>query len=230
LWDKHGARKQHRKEQMTKSASTIPWRRYQEQTASLFRSLGYEAEIEAKLDGARARHIVDVLVTLTVGGIEIRWIVECKYWLRRVTKLHALALSEIVKDVGADRAFLLSEVGFQSGAISAARYTNISLTSLEELKNAAFETLRQLRSLAFLRRKADPEGRLRALLFDDEGVVLTTTFEEIDDVADPLGACLIVDLALKYWRTSLRLQRALSCINVLKQTSWVVPSKPDYWI
>ena len=174
-----------------------PWRQYQERTASLFRSLGYKADVEAKLNGARARHVIDVLVTLTIGGVEIRWIVECKHWRKRVSKLHTVALAEIVKDVGADRAFLLSEFGFQSGAISAARYTNISLTSLEELKSAAFDTLRQIRSLEFLRRKADLERQLRGLLFDEQGNVLTTEFEEVDAVADPLGACLVIDQALQ---------------------------------
>lgn len=188
---------------MTKSASAVPWRRYQQQTASLFQSLGYDAKIEAKLDGARARHIVDVLVRLTVGGVEVHRIVECKHWRKRVSKLHTVALAEIAKDVGADRAFLLSEVGFQSGAISAARYTNITLTSSEELKTAALETLRHLRSLAFLHRKADLEKRLRALLFDHEGTVLTTKFKEIDAVADPLGACLVIDSACRssLWET-----------------------------
>jgi Restriction endonuclease len=197
LLDRLDVRKHSREKHMSKSGSIAPWRQYQERTARLFRSLGYKADVEAKLNGARARHVIDVLVTLTIGGVEVRWIVECKYWRKRVSKLHTVALAEIVKDVGADRAFLLSEVGFQSGAISAARYTNISLTSLEELKTAAFETLRQIRSLESLRRKADLQRQLRGLLFDDQGNMLTTEFEEVDAVADPLGACLIIDLTLQ---------------------------------
>ena len=48
-----------------------------------------------------------------------------------------MALTSIVQDIGADRGFLLSEVGFQSGAILAARSSNITLTSLEDLSASA---------------------------------------------------------------------------------------------
>jgi len=176
---------------------TIPWRQYQEDAAELFRSLGFTAEVEAKVRGARSLHSIDVLVTLTVGGVVIRWLVECKRWRNRISKLHVVALSEIVKDVGADRAFILSEVGFQAGAISSARHTNVSLTSLEELRVAALEDLRRLRSHALLERKADLEKRLRRLLYNDEGVILVRGFEEVDAVADPLAACLIISMALE---------------------------------
>ena len=63
-------------------------------------------------------------------GFDVIWLVECKRWRRRVTKLHVLALREIVADVGADRGILLSEVGFQSGAVEAAKLTNVHVTSL----------------------------------------------------------------------------------------------------
>ena len=44
-----------------------------------------------------------------------------------------MALSSIANDIGADRAFLLSEKGFQSGAIRAAAKSNLDLTSLADL-------------------------------------------------------------------------------------------------
>jgi len=44
-----------------------------------------------------------------------------------------MALSSIVQDIGADRGFLMSESGFQSGAIRATNNTNITLSSLEDL-------------------------------------------------------------------------------------------------
>lgn len=48
-----------------------------------------------------------------------------------------LALREIVADVGADRGILLSEAGFQSGAIEAAKLTNVHVTSLARLRDTA---------------------------------------------------------------------------------------------
>jgi hypothetical protein len=56
---------------------------------------------------------------------------------RRVTKLHVLALREIVADLGADRGVLLSEAGFQSGAVEAANLTNVHVNSLATLQTQA---------------------------------------------------------------------------------------------
>lgn len=66
-------------------------------------------------------------------GFDVTWIVECKHWKTRVSKLHVLALREIVADLGADRGILLSESGFQSGALEAATLTNVQVTSLAQL-------------------------------------------------------------------------------------------------
>jgi hypothetical protein len=49
--------------------------------------------------------------------------------------VHVAALASVVQDVGADRGILLSETGFQAGAIRLASLSNITLTSLTELKD-----------------------------------------------------------------------------------------------
>jgi restriction system protein len=115
----------------------IPWKEYQEEAASFFRSLGLEAHTDVAVKGVRTTHDVDVLVKSHHVGFEITWLVECKHWKTRVSKLHVLALREIVADVGADRGILLSEAGFQSGAIEAANLTNVQVTSLAEVSASA---------------------------------------------------------------------------------------------
>jgi hypothetical protein len=67
----------------------------------------------------------------------VTWLVECKQWQRKVSKLHVLGLREIVADLGADRGILLSEQGFQSGALEAATLTNVHATSLAALRQSA---------------------------------------------------------------------------------------------
>src|SRR5262245_31943731 len=109
------------------------WRSYQEEAADFFRSLGQEAVTDAKIKGARTEHDVDVLVTIDLASFKIKWLVECKHWKTSVTKLHVLALREIVSDVGADRGIILCEAGFQSGAIEAANLTNVQVSSLAKL-------------------------------------------------------------------------------------------------
>jgi hypothetical protein len=112
---------------------SVAWKEYQEQAASFFRSLGVHASTDVTVQGVRTSHDVDVLVQSNHVGFEITWIIECKHWKTPVSKLHVLALREIVADVGADRGIILSESGFQSGAIEAANLTNVQVTSLATL-------------------------------------------------------------------------------------------------
>lgn len=64
------------------------WQAYQEGAARFFRSLGFDANVEAPVQGARAKHKVDVLVEFEHAGVRTRWAVECKYWK---TAHHAIA-------------------------------------------------------------------------------------------------------------------------------------------
>lgn len=110
------------------------WKDYQEDTAAYYRALGLSAQTDQKIDGARSTHKVDVAVRGYRAGVEFLWIVECKYWNRRVSKSAVATLSSIVQDVGADRGLILSRRGFQPGATALAQKSNITLTSLSELQ------------------------------------------------------------------------------------------------
>lgn len=121
------------------------WKEYQEEAAAFFRSLGLDAQTDVKVQGVRTSHDVDVLVKSHHAGFDVTWIVECKYWKSRVSKLHVLALREIVTDVGADRGILLSEAGFQSGAVEAATLTNVRVTSLADIHGTARSEILSMR-------------------------------------------------------------------------------------
>lgn len=124
---------------------TAPWKNYQEETASYFRSLGLDASTDITVKGARTSHDIDVLVKSYHVGFDVTWIVECKLWKTPVSKLHVLALREIVSDIGADRGILLAESGFQSGAIEAANLTNVQVTSLSEVQSTASNEVYSMR-------------------------------------------------------------------------------------
>ena len=65
-------------------------------------------------------------------------VVECKLWKSRVTKEKVMALKSIVDDLGVDKGIIICEKGFQKGAISAAKKTNIELiTCLENFEEIA---------------------------------------------------------------------------------------------
>lgn len=121
------------------------WRRYQEEAASFFRTLGLEAATDVSLQGVRTSHAIDVVVTSQHAGFRVTWLVECKHWQTPVTKLHVLALREIVSDLGADRGILLCEEGFQSGAMEAAYLTNVQVTSLAALSIEASTHINAMR-------------------------------------------------------------------------------------
>lgn len=128
-----------------RTAMPSDWKTYQEDAVAFFRGLGHDAQTDVQLKGVRTTHDVDVVVRLLHVGFDVLWLVECKHWRARVSKLHVLGLREIVTDLGADRGIILSESGFQSGAIEAAALTNVTPTSLAELRRTASHDIMEMR-------------------------------------------------------------------------------------
>ncbi|MSM38427.1 MAG: hypothetical protein GJT30_02210 [Geobacter sp.] len=116
---------------------------YTEEAAKFFRTLGLTAEIEKRVVGARGTHNIDVWITGKIQSFQVRWIIECKDWKSSVPKEKVLALQAIAMDIGSDRAFLLSESGFQAGAVRCSQFTNITLTSLNDLREQTREQFAQ---------------------------------------------------------------------------------------
>ena len=114
------------------------WREYQEAVAKVFRELGCSAELEKTVTSARGRDKIDVYVTFEKFGQECRWIIQCKLWKRRVDKSVVHGLHDIVQNTGAHHGLIFCENGFQSGAHTAARNTNVLLqTSLDDFRRTA---------------------------------------------------------------------------------------------
>lgn len=156
------------------------WKDYQDEAAAFFRGLGLDAQTDVRVQGVRTHHDVDVVVRLHQVGFEVLWLVECKHWRAPVSKLHILALREIVADVGADRGILLSEAGFQSGAIEAAKLANVQPTSLAELQQTASADIFAIRIREFHDRTqackqqywdAPKEDRIRGGLRPEVGTI-----------------------------------------------------------
>lgn len=109
------------------------WYQFQEKICTHFNSIGTRAETNVTIQGVRTNHDIDILVKVKFLGQDLLWIVEAKRWNSKINKLHVLGLRTIVNDVGADKGFIISEKGYQSGAVEAAKNSNIKLTSLSEL-------------------------------------------------------------------------------------------------
>jgi len=120
---------------------TKDWFDFQEKIAEHFRSLGVQAETNKTIKGVRTEHDLDVYVTSKYLCTNIKWVIEAKFWKTKIPKEKVLALRTIVDDIGADRGFLISEEGFQSGAIEAAKNTNIELLTFEKFIEITSDTL-----------------------------------------------------------------------------------------
>ena len=110
------------------------WYKFQEEIKEYFESLGADAETNVSVQGVRTIHDIDVFVKTRFLGENITWVIEAKHWKTKVTKAQVLTLRSIVDDLGADRGFIISLSGFQSGAFEAAGKTNVSLKTFNELK------------------------------------------------------------------------------------------------
>ncbi|MCA1325145.1 restriction endonuclease [Herbaspirillum sp. alder98] len=76
---------------------------------------------------------IDVLVRHREGFYEHLIVVECKYRNSPIERLHVDALTTTIRDVGASRGVIFSTEGFQSGAITQAKFADISLFKIREL-------------------------------------------------------------------------------------------------
>ncbi|GKX50315.1 hypothetical protein SOASR029_06240 [Budvicia aquatica] len=59
-----------------------------------FRSLGFETSTDVRIKGVRAYNDIGVLVQSNHAEFDIRWLVECRYCKKPVSKLHVLGLRE----------------------------------------------------------------------------------------------------------------------------------------
>lgn len=178
---------------MADKRKSAAWRDYQEKAAELFRAMGFRAVVEEAIDGARGRHKVDVVARTRLGGVEVTWIVECKCWNASVPKAHVLTLVQVAQDVGADRAVLLSETGFQAGAVAVARKSNVLLTSLAELEGTAADSIAELSIRRSLEATKALEAGLHTIMFDFGP--RTPPPPELEETISLLGACLEVTWA-----------------------------------
>lgn len=166
------------------------WREYRQEAAEFFRRFGLTATVEKEVEGVRGLHAVDVFVEGSFHGIPFKWVVECKAWKSSVPKEKVMALAAIVQDIGADRGFLLSETGFQSGAVRATHKTNITLSSLEDLAIATEEHFVDATI-----------GTLNWRLYKARNRLRDTKKEQYDDeyyspIMAPLGRLFVLEWAL----------------------------------
>lgn len=116
-----------------KFSNTEPtsWRDLQDQVARFLNQADYYAKSPCTINTARGTVEVDVLVE-SPDELVKKIVCECKFWSTPVPKEKIHAFRTVVSDSGASLGLLISKSGFQSGAIEAAKYSNIQLMTWDE--------------------------------------------------------------------------------------------------
>ena len=109
------------------------WKDLQVQVTRLFREAGYGAEMEKTIPLVRGSVEVDVYVEAQHELLKTV-VCECKYWSTPVPqeKVHAFRMT--VQDSGTMLGIMISKNGFQSGAIEAAKMSNVILKTWDEFQ------------------------------------------------------------------------------------------------
>lgn len=107
------------------------WEDLQDLVAQLLNQAGYQAVSPCTIDTVRG--VVEVDVFVESPDVFVKTLIcECKFWKTPVTKEKVHAFRTVVHDSGAALGLLISRVGFQSGAMEAAKLSNVRLLTWEE--------------------------------------------------------------------------------------------------
>lgn len=114
------------------------WKGLQDLVAEYLIVAGYRAITPCEIDTVRGKVEVDVCVESPYDLVK-RIVCECKYWNTPVPKEKVHAFRTVVHDCGAELGIIISKAGYQSGAIEAAKFSNVRLetwdTFLELVKD-----------------------------------------------------------------------------------------------
>jgi hypothetical protein len=112
------------------------WEELEELVAAILAESGMEARRQVSLKLPRGSVDVDVFATERGDGINHTTICECKDWRTNIPKEVVHAFRTVMHETGANRGYIISRVGFQSGAIEAANATNIELVTFSQFQGA----------------------------------------------------------------------------------------------
>jgi hypothetical protein len=115
------------------------WTDLQNRVGQMFLELGCEVGIGTTVALVRGAKEIDVLVGDPHTAPPSEYLCECKYWARPIPQEIVHSFRTVVGDRGAHRGFIISKVGFQSGAFEAVRNTNLTLVTFTELQGIFFD-------------------------------------------------------------------------------------------
>lgn len=125
---------------MITSEEPADWRALQREVARILTECGFSVEIEKTVGTARSPVEIDVYAEESIEGRRNSIACECKFWNANVPQGEVLKFRTVCADLGVNAGYIISKKGFQSGAYSAAEFTNVKLLTWLEFQ-AEFELL-----------------------------------------------------------------------------------------
>ena len=107
----------------------------QDEVARTLSECGFAVKIEEKITTARGAVEIDVYAEESVQGRKYAMLCECKHWRTAVPQSVIHGFRTVVGDIGANKGYIISMSGFQSGSFLAAELTNIALVTWLEFQN-----------------------------------------------------------------------------------------------
>jgi hypothetical protein len=118
------------------------WVHLQNLVGQMFTEVGCDVETGRSLQLVRGNKEVDVWVRDPDTTPPSEYLCECKFWSKAIPQEVIHAFRTVVSDYGAHRGFIVSRVGFQSGAYDAVRKTNVNIVTFAELQEMFFDRWR----------------------------------------------------------------------------------------
>lgn len=122
----------------------LDWKGYESITKYIYETLGKKTGVKIECYGnnckvkgkSEVNHQIDVLTVHSDGMHDYKTAVECKYWKEKINKDIVMKVSEIIEDAGINKGVIVSKNGFTPDGISFAKYKNIGLVELREIKDS----------------------------------------------------------------------------------------------
>lgn len=114
------------------NAEPQTWKDLEFKVAEVFNDMNCKASVQKSIMTVRGDVNIDVFVEDTLNKPNLIYLCECKYWNSEVPKSVIHAFRTVVNDYGAHCGYIISKMGFQSGAREAAQNSNIFLLNWDE--------------------------------------------------------------------------------------------------
>ncbi|ANG99102.1 hypothetical protein A8A54_21305 [Brucella pseudogrignonensis] len=114
------------------------WQELEQTVADILSECEMESTRTVNIKLPRGSVDIDVVAKETIDGIQNLIICECKNWQTNIPREIVHAFRTVMHEIGANRGYIISRVGFQVGAHEAAEATNISLVTFQQFQELYF--------------------------------------------------------------------------------------------